>query len=302
MKTATAVPYRRAGAHRLAAGQWEILSTEEPPSPLLPVLSGLDYGSVLHLRREVVIDVDGLRADCGLAADVPLLAVASWSSTGTMLRRGLVSIPISDGDGTCLIELAGDIAGGDIAGALHIDTAILTAGQPAFGAPLIARHAGAVLLQERQTIQLDSSHSFFPVEVVDFSKGHWANQEAGWQLSWNVFALDQPFLGSVRLLINAAHPRVMHAASGDAPDAEASAIRSAIYFDTAKALILGALASEDFLERDGNYAEGSCGKAIYAMIQMLFPGDGIGGLSAAASQRPDHFSADLQSRLKLFWR
>ncbi|MGK4923721.1 hypothetical protein ACSLUB_14425 [Bordetella hinzii] len=300
MKIATAVPYKRAGAHRLAAGQWEILSTE-PPSPLPPVLSGLDYGSVLRLRREVVIDADGLRADCGLATDVPLLAVASWSSTGTMLRRNLASIPISDGDGTCLVELAGDIAGSDIAGALHIDTAILTAERPTSGAPLTARHAGAVLLQERQTIQLDSSHSFFPVEVVDFSKGYWANREAGWRLSWNVLALDQPFLGSVRLLINAAHPRVVHAVSGDTPNAEASAIRSAIYFDTAKALVLGALASEDFLERDGDYAEGSCGRVIYAMIQMLFPGDGIGGLSAAASQRPDHFSTDLQGRLKLFW-
>ncbi|CUI28437.1 hypothetical protein [Achromobacter xylosoxidans] len=300
MKTAIAVPYKRAGAHRLAAGQWEILSTELP-SPLPPSLSGLDYGSVLRLRREVVIDVDGLRADCGLATNVPLLAVASWSSTGTMLRRSLVSIPISDGDGTCLIELAGEIVGSDIAGALHIDTAILTAGRPTSGAPLTARHAGAVLLQDRQTIQLDSSHSFFPVEVVDFSKGFWANREAGWRLSWNVLALDQPFLGSVRLLINAAHPRVVHAVSGDAPNAEASAIRSAIYFDTAKALILGALASEDFLERDGDYVEGSCGKVIYTMIQMLFPGDGIGGLSAAASQRPDHFSTDLQGRLKLFW-
>ena len=218
-----------------------------------------------------------------------------------MLRRSLASVPIADDEGPCLIELAGEVAGSDIAGVLHIDTAILVAGQPNSCAPLTARHAGAVLLQERQTIQLDSSHSFFPVEVVDFSKGYWANPEAGWRLSWNVFALDQPFLGSVRLLINAAHPRVAHAVSGEAPNAEASAIRSAIYFDTAKALVLGALASEEFIERDGDYAEGSCGRIIYAMIQMLFPGDGLGGLAAAASQRPDHFSTDLQGRLRLFW-
>jgi hypothetical protein len=300
MKTATAVPYKRAMAQRLAVGQWEILTTGQP-SPLPLALSLLDYRSLLRLRREVIIDVPGIRGDCGLANDVPLLAAASWSSPGTMLRRNLASVSIANDEGTCLIELAGEVAGGDIAGALHIDTAVLVAGRPNSCTPLTARHAGAVLLQERQTIQLDSSHSFFPVEVVDFSKGYWANPEAGWRLSWNVFALDQPFLGSVRLLVNASHPRVVFAVSGDAPNAEASAIRSAIYFDTAKALVLGALASEDFIERGGDYAEGSCGRIIYAMIQMLFPGDSISGLAATASQRPDHFSMDLQGRLRLFW-
>ncbi len=175
------------------------------------------------------------------------------------------------------------------------------AGRPLSSSPLSAQHAGAVLLQERQTIQLDTPHSLFPVEVVDFNHGYWANPEAGWRLSWNVCALDQPFLGSVRLFINAAHPRVVHAVSGETPNSEASAIRSAIYFDTARALVLGALANEDFLERDGDFAEGSCGRIIYAMIQMLFPGDGVAGLAAAANQRPDYFNTDLQARLRLFW-
>ncbi|MGA4814640.1 hypothetical protein ACPA9J_01200 [Pseudomonas aeruginosa] len=92
-------------------------------------------------------------------------------------------------------------------------------------------------------------------------------------------ALEQPFLGSVRLFINAAHLRVVRAVSGDAPTAEASAIRSTIYFDVAKSLILGALASEEFLERHGDYGEGSCGSVIFTMIQMLFPGDGLSGLA-----------------------
>lgn len=300
MKTATAVPYKRASTQRLTAGQWEVLTTEQP-APLPLVLSGLDYSSLLRLRREIVVDVSGLRADCGLADDVPLMAAASWSSPGTMLRRSLASVSIADDEGTCLVELAGDVSGSEVAGVLHIDTVILVACQPVQSQPLTARHAGAVLLHERQTIQLDSSHSFFPVEVVDFSKGYWANPEAGWRLTWNVFALDQPFLGSVRLLINAAHPHVVRAVSGEAPNAEASAIRAAIYFDTAKALILGSLASEDFIERNGDYADGSCGRIVYTMIQMLFPGDSIGGLAAAASQRPDHFSTDLQGRLRLFW-
>jgi hypothetical protein len=270
-------------------------------APLPLALPGLDYGSVVRLRREVIIDAAGIRADCGLASDAPLLAAAKWSSPGTMLRRRLTSTPVSGGDGVCIIELTGDVAGSDISASLHIDTAVLAACRPASPAPLSPQHAGAVLLQERQTILLDTPHSFFPIEMVDFSKGFWANPEAGWRLSWNACALDQPFLGSVRLFVNAAHPRVVHAVSGEAPSAEASAIRAAIYFDTARALALGALANEDFVERDGDYAEGSCGRIIYAMIRMLFPGDGVAGLAAAANQRPDYFNTDLQARLRLFW-
>lgn len=300
MKTAVVLPYKRALAHRITAGQWDILSAESP-LPLPSILSGMDYGSVLRLRREIVIDVDSLQGDCGLPDNAPLLAAASWSSTGTMLRRNLASTTISCESGTCLVELSGEISGGDIAQVLHIDTTILLARRQDGGSPLSPRHAGTILLQDRQTIRLDSSQSFFPVEVVDFSKGHWANSEAGWRLSWNVHALEQPFLGSVRLFINAAHLRVVRAVSGDAPTAEASAIRSTIYFDVAKSLILGALASEEFLERHGDYGEGSCGSVIFTMIQMLFPGDGLSGLAAAAAQRPDHFNTDLQGRLRLFW-
>jgi len=299
MKTVAAVPYRRALPHRIATSDWDVLSGEAF-SPLPQTLTGLDYNSVVRLRREVIVDTTGLRADCGLGTDVPLLLAASWSSSGTMLRRSLGKVSLSQDD-ACLVEIAGDISGGDIAGTLYIDTSILVASDRKGGEPLTARHAGTVLLQERQIVQLDTSTSFFPVEVVDFNVGLWANPDAGWRLSWNALALDQPFLGSVRLLINAGHPRVVHAVSAATPTAESTVIRSAIYFDVARALIFGALGSDEFIERDGDYAEGSCGKTIYAMIQMLYPGDGILGLASAANQRRDHFDSDLQGRLRIFW-
>jgi hypothetical protein len=300
MRTATAVPYRRAASNRVTAAQWEVVSTD-PPTPLAPILSGLDYSSVLRLRREVIVDLAGLRTDCGLSSNVPLLLAATWSSGGTMLRRSLGRVELPADDDACLLEIVGEISGGDIADTLHIDTIILTS-KVHEGAPsLAARLAGSVLLQERQTVQLDTSISFFPVEVVDFNSGVWANPAAGWRLSWNPFALEQPFLGSVRLLVNAAHPRVAHAVSGEAPTAEATAIRSAIYFDVARALVLGSLASEDFVDREGDYSDGTCGKVVYTLLQMLFPGDSMRGLAIAATQRADHFCTDLQGRLRVFW-
>lgn len=299
MRTATAVPYRRAAFHRLTMGAWELVSTEGR-SPLPAMLSGMDYGSTLYLRREVIVDVGGLRSDCGLTTDVPLIVTVSWASSGTSLRRSLAKVDLSGND-TSLVELVGSISGGDIAGSLHVDTSILVACTQGGGTQLAARQAGSVLLLDRQTVQLDTSTSFFPIEVVDFRVGFWANPEAGWRLSWNNIDLEQPFLGAVRLLINAAHPRIVQAVSGESPSAEAAAIRSAIYFDVAKALVLGGLANEDFVERNGSYANGSCGKAVYALIQMLFPGDAISGLRSASSQRPDYFNTELQGRLRVFW-
>jgi hypothetical protein len=261
----------------------------------------LDYGSTLRLQRELIVDVVGLRSDCSLANDVPLLVAASWSSTGTGLRRSLSRVDVPVAEDICLLELNGQISGGDIAGTLHVETSILLASDQNNGTPLAARQVGSVLLQERQTVLLDASASFFPVEVVDFTTTFWANREAGWRLSWNTAALDLPFLGSVRLFINAAHPRVVHAVSGEASTGEAAAIRSAIYFDVARALVLGALGNEEFIERNGDYADGCCGKVVYALIQMLFPGDSVEGLATAASQRADHFNSDLQGRLRVFW-
>jgi hypothetical protein len=300
MKAAIAVPYKRAKSDRFTAGPWELWLAESP-SPLPLVLSGLDYGSVLKLRREVIIDVPGLRSDCGLANDVRLLVAASWSSTGTSLRRSLVKADLSGDDDTCLVKLTGDISGGDIAGTLHIETSVILAHSQNSDEPLAARRAGSVLLHERQSVQMDPATSFFPVEVVDFRNGLLGSPESGWRLSWNIFDLEQPFLGSVRLLINAAHPRVVGAVSGEAPSTEASAIRSAIYFDVARGLVLGALANEEFVGRNGDYVDGSCGRVVYTLIQMLFPGDALPGLAATASQRKDYFNTDLQGRLRIFW-
>jgi hypothetical protein len=300
MKTASAVPFRRASPDRLIGGQWEARSADQP-MPLPHVLAGLDYGTSLRLRRELIIDIDGVRADCGLSKEAPLLAAASWVSSGTMLRRNLASAALDEQGNACLLELSGVVSGDSIAGSLRIDTSILIARQHVDGDPLAARLAGSVLLQESQTIELDSSEAFFPVEVADFSKGFAMNPDAGWRLSWNVHALDQPFLGSVRLFINAAHQRVARAVSTDSPSPDASAIRSAIYFDVARSLILSALGHEEFVERNGDYAKGSAGRVICSMIQMVFPGDSLNGLASAAEQRPEHFSTDLQGRLRLFW-
>jgi hypothetical protein len=165
---------------------------------------------------------------------------------------------------------------------------------------LTAHLAGSVLYEEKETLRLDARSSMFPAEALDFGETLWAPADAGWQLSWNPLALEQPFLGSVRLLVNSRHSRVSGAVGSSAPTPEDKAIQETIYFDVARSLILGALAEDEFIERGGQYPEGSCGRAIYSLIQLLFPGDPLLGLKGAAIQHPEHFGAELQARLRSF--
>lgn len=294
------MPYRRANSARLSGGSWEIISTGAPEAAASSSIE-IDYLSTIQVRRQLSVDVEGVRQDCGLPEHAPLLVSASWSSEGTFVKRCLAQIELSGRDVHQRIDLSGEIPGAEVAGTLQIETSIMLARDNAQATPLIAKYAGSVLVRDRHAVYLDETTSRFPVEIVDFSVGFWANSEAGWHLSWNNLDMEAPFLRSVRLFVNTGHIRVVQAVSEEPPSPEAKAIRDAIYFEVARSLILGALRNDEFVSREGNYGDGTCGQAIYTLIQLVFPGDGLDGLKSAAEQRPEQFSSDLQGKLRVFY-
>lgn len=300
MKATTTMPYRCANSSRLSGSSWEIVSTGAPGATASSPIE-IDYLSTIQVRRHLSVDAEGVRRDCGLPAHMPLLVSASWSSAGTFVKRRLAQIELSGRDILQRFDLSGEIPGAEVAGTLQIETSIMLACDNAQAAALIANYAGSVLARDRHAVYLDESTSRFPVEIVDFNAGFWANPEAGWRLSWNSLDMEAPFLRSIRLFVNAGHTRVVQAVSDEPPSPEAKAIRDAIYFDVARSLILGALKNDEFVSRGGNYGDGTCGRAIYTLIQLLFPGDGLDGLKSAAEQRPEHFGSDLQGKLRVFY-
>ncbi|SIO28580.1 hypothetical protein [Paraburkholderia phenazinium] len=300
MKAATTMPYRSANAARIGGGPWEVIAAGPPPAALSGPIE-IDYVSTIQVRRHLTVDTEGVRRDCGLPERLPLIVSAIWSSAGTFVKRCLAQIELGGQDAHQHIDLSGEIPGGEVAGTLQIETAIMLACDNAEAAALVAKYAGSVLVRDRHIVYLDESTSRFPVEIVDFSTGFWANPEAGWRLSWNSLDMEAPFLRSVRLFVNATHLRVVHAVSVEPPSPEAKAIRDAIYFDVARSLILGALGNDEFVSREGNYGNGSCGRAIYTLVQLLFPGDRLEGLKSAAEQRPEQFGSDLQGKLRVFY-
>jgi hypothetical protein len=260
-----------------------------------------DYNSDLVLVRTVVVDVGGVRHDCSLNDGDPLRIAAVWRSTGTALRGCLFRSDLPLGGGLHSVSLFGEVPAKDLAGEVEVETHVLVPTARATAEPLSPHYAGSVLWTDAVTVVLEGNAPRFPVELVDFQTVLWApHPDASWYVSWNRYDLDQPMLGSVRLFVNARHPRVVRAMSQDAQDGEARVIRSAIYYDVGRSLIRAALNDDQFLENPEAFSPGTIGRAVARLLRFLFPTDSPTSVRSAMQERPEHFDSDLQAKLRLF--
>jgi len=299
MKSVVIWPFRVATAERVVATPW--MTVEKGAAvPLPESLVGLDFGTALEVRRTVRIDIDGLRADCGLPASAELALAISWHSAGTALRRPMFNTLLSSGSGPVDVEVAGEVPTDAIAQHLALHTKVMLARPLTYDDRTVARHAGSAFWEDLYKVTLDPVTSLFPVELVDLPSSGWAEPNAGWFLSWSTFDLDRPFLGSVRLFINSKHTEVARAVIGPALTRDAWIMRQAIYFDVARALVLGVLHDSDFMQRRGEYPADSVGRVVRDIIGRLWPSEELSGLKNLAESSPEHFNAELQARLEIF--
>ena len=110
-----------------------------------------------------------------------------------------------------------------------------------------------------------------------------------------------PVLGSVRLYLNQAHPRIAAVASGQS-DPELDGVREALGFDVVRQLIAGALADREFLADPDGFPAGSVGATVRLLCRgVLFPYSSVEELAHLALSRPSRFEADLQAAVSLYW-
>ncbi len=294
------VPYRRTGEDRIVCEPWVL--THGGSSEALPVvLPHWDYNFDLVVGRNIVVDVGGVRLDCFLNDGDPVRVAAVWRSTGTALRGCLFQSDLPSGGGLHSVSMFGQVSGKDLAGDLRLETHVLVPTARA-GVELLSPHyAGSVLWIDTLTVALEGNAPRFPVELVDFDTVLWTpHPDASWYVSWNRYDLHQPMLGSVRLFVNARHPKIVRAMSQDAQDSEARAIRSAIYYDVGRSLIRAALHDAQFLENPEAFNPGTIGRAVARLIRAVFPTDSPRSVRNAMQERPEHFDSELQARLRLF--
>ena len=186
----------------MRAEPWHILKGDEAQE-LPTTLPQWDYNTNLVVRRNILVDVIGLKEDAKLQNGHDLALGAVWSSSGTNLRECLAQVDLDANADVQTLALFGEIPGKELAGDVRIATILIVRATPAKPIALTPSIPGSVLWGDALSVALEGNASRFPVEVVDFSAASWTpNPEAGWFVSWNRHDLHQPMMGSVRLFLN----------------------------------------------------------------------------------------------------
>src|SRR3954451_17351605 len=79
------LPYLTPRKDRIQAGPWK-MRVEALDDDIQELLTYWDPGMPLRIRRQLAIDIHGVREDCKLSEDTVLRIVLIWQSSGTTLR------------------------------------------------------------------------------------------------------------------------------------------------------------------------------------------------------------------------
>jgi hypothetical protein len=170
---------------------------------------------------------------------------------------------------------------------------LLKAGQSVNSDPLAASRPGSILWQDEIAISLEGSASRFPVAVLDFAEVIGLANGAAWTLEWSPGDLDQPVLGSVRLLVNRNHGPVVTAVSGG-DDPRSLAIASMIQFDVARSFLRTALRDDALLGGESFEAD-TVGRMLRDLLDRYWPGVDPSTLRQRMLDMPHRFESELQA-------
>jgi len=295
MRHLVAPPYLSAKPERIQIQDWYALVAARPV-PLAEAVKHWDPATELMLRQPLKVDIDGVREDCEVGK-ARLLLMATWHSTGTRLGgRGTV---IELGDGRFLGEVAIDLPSAEQAYTVKLRTTIVLGATPKQPSLLTARRPGAILWSEEHSLPLEGSGSRFPTELQEF--GSFFPPGAAWYLGWSPQELEEPVLGSVRLYLNRRHPLIERTALDPAGTELGPVVAEAIRLDVARAMLMGALAEDEFHQMADQYEEGSVGRLVHSLVRLLFPNESTTAVRSLVEAQPARFEAKLQAALKLWW-
>ncbi len=292
MRSAIAYPHLTAQADRVSV-MWnfrpEITADGRVPDwePTRDILASVNMN----------LDLDGIRADCGLQRTTMLHSAVTWASQGTSLRGCLGRRPLSRLLAAEEVVIDGVVPGTGLGGRLDFQIVIIVGALDPVQRinPLSATMVGSILWKGSRRLLLEGNAAQFPMEAVDFSTVGYPSQ-APWLLDWQPAYPSDPFLKSVRLFVNAAHPRVKDLVSDT--DREASWLADLLRFDVAAQMVRGLLNNKEFVQGPDAYSQGSVGAHVYALIRMTFPHESMSTLAAANADAPGEFEARLKAALR----
>jgi hypothetical protein len=266
MSTRT-LPYRTTEGQVLADA-W----ITDSGDPVGDFVASWDYTSTLHYSRHVRIDLQTIVEQCGLHPDTHLAIDVRYWPTTSLIRRTAMHLSLGRvGEGT-VIERAIEvrIPGGDLAGAIVLQTTLVVEIGSPEAEPFTARRPGSVLWSDQHTMRLEGGSGLLPVAPVSF-KDQGLPEQAAWYISVDSAEWGSAAMGNLLVLINNDNPRVKAALA--APElAESAVLWDALTIDVVCDLVGRALEDDEFshwpIDQPGNAGdEITTAALVHALIR-----------------------------------
>ena len=167
------------------------------------------------------------------------------------------------------VTLTATVPGTTSGGRLSLETLlVVTEANPVN--PLAPTRPGSILWRNVQHSHLQGIGTQFPTDAEDFTLTRPEIARAGWKLSIDTTDPDALFLTSVRLTLDTRHAAVAKLLSGS-KDAETRQLQRMIDVDVTRQLVIAALASEEIVSLDVDWAAVSAGGVLRNLLQQLWP-------------------------------
>jgi hypothetical protein len=287
-------------ASSVLAGPWKI-TVHGVDHPAGGRLAGWDYETPLEIATTVRVDLERVRRECALVPTDELAVVGTWLATGTNTRRCGAVVPVTS-SGDHRLHFAVDP--GEVGGRLRLERRLVLVGAGAGDDPFAARAPGSVLWSDAPIVTLlEVDVARFPTEAVEFAGPPVAIPGAAWWLDASFDDLDASPHHALRLFVNAEHPAVTPVLSGSTDEVAAS-VRSVLRWQVVRSLVVGALASGDFVDRasgaGAGFDAGTLGASLLRLVTRHFPGESLTALRRSARDDPHRFDARLQAAVDLW--
>lgn len=278
---------------RLRAGSWFISASGDVLTDP-GAIADWDYFTPMTISLQLEADLTGALEDSRLSTDAELAGVITWHSSWTNLRGASKPHRIVDGMNSLVLELPPEQLGGR----LTLECRVVLSRLGSKRDSLAPYRPGSTLWSDEIRVTLEGEGARFPVLPIDFPQAGIGGglEKAAWALTFETRDLSASGAGSVKLLLNTAHPSVRTLL--DNPGAlESKALQEFLRYDTARQLFVVALTDEELA--DGiPYEEGTLGELLATFIRRMFPSRRLESLRGDWNIAPGELEAELQARLR----
>lgn len=294
MARVVALPHMQTTA--VEPGDW-LVTIRERTMPVPDLLDGWDYSTPIRLECQLNVDLDGVRSECALEADTTIIATAIfWASSTNRRQVGAMRKVDRSGEFAMEFEVDPTVVGGK----LTLYRQLLLEQGGSSGGPFTATRPGSILWNEdrghRRTVLLEGDAARFPTEVLDFSAGPVAEPSAPWWLDRDFSDMDASPLASIRLYVNSSHPRIVSLLE-DKEDEGTQLVRSVMAWDVGRAMIHGAIDTDEFVDGWGHFRPGTLGESLEQLVRRVWPTHDARALRGMRADDVGVFESRLQGRL-----